>query len=90
MDARAAIDLPMRVKNPMDVFGQLAIFSLVCAGFPLVPVVIATDTDPEYPAHRRHRILLAMLSNKGVTQFWMREKMASASDRISPNLLIFE
>src|SRR5260370_42200722 len=73
----------------MNLPGQFAIFPLVSAWFPLAAVVIATDAHPKHAAHPAHRILLAQLCHQGITQSWLREKMASASDNISEHLLIF-
>lgn len=66
------------MKEPVDLPGQFAIFSLMSARFAMAPIVVATDTHLQHPAHGTHWIQLRMLLNKGITQLWLREKMASA------------
>jgi hypothetical protein len=83
MDAGTAIDLALGIKETMDLPGDFAIFSLVSAGFPPSPLIIATDADAKHAAHGAYWIELGMLGNERITQSWLREKMASASDRIS-------
>jgi len=85
----AAIDPSMGMKNARDLLRNLAIFSFMAAGFTPSPIIVAADADTEHSTHPADRILLRILGNKRITKLWVREKMASASDRISPNLLIF-
>jgi len=67
MYSRTAIDLPVLVKDAMDLFGQIAIFPLVGGRLALAPVIIPTHTHSQRSAQRRDRILLAVFSNEGIT-----------------------
>ncbi|HEY1352148.1 MAG TPA: hypothetical protein VGF67_21215 [Ktedonobacteraceae bacterium] len=62
----------------MDFSCSFAIFSLVCAGFTLSPVVRAAHTDGEHPTQHADGIPFRMLFQKEIPQTWLREKMASA------------
>jgi hypothetical protein len=53
------------------------------------PGIIATLGDLERLAEHRDRVVVALLGHERKAQSWLREKMPSASDRISPHLLIF-
>jgi len=86
----AAIDLTILQENRLDFGTKPGIFSLVVAHRSLARGVIATHRNLKHLAHQGHRILLLMLGNKLIFQAGTREKMPIASDRISPNLLIFE
>lgn len=66
LNPRAAIDLPIAVKDAMNLSGSFAIFSRVRTGFPFVPIVIATHRDAKDPAHRAHGIKRCMLCNKWI------------------------
>jgi hypothetical protein len=57
MKPRTLIHASKGVKEPVDLFGQFAIFSLMCTGFTLSPVVIPTNAHLKHPAHRTHGIL---------------------------------
>jgi len=66
MHARTAVDLPVFMKDAMDLPGQIAIFSLVGARLALLPVIVTTHTPPQRATQRRDRILLTVLSTKGI------------------------
>ena len=78
MNPRTAIHASKGMKETVDLSGQFAIFSLMCARFAVSPVVIPTHTDFQNPAHRAHRILASMLCNERIAQSGLREKMAKA------------
>ena len=61
MHPRTPIDLPVLVKDVMDLFGQFAIFSLVGARLALTPFIVAAHTYSQRAAQRRDRVLLAVL-----------------------------
>ena len=90
MNARAAIDLVMLQEDLLDVGAQTGIFSAMLARLSAAPSIIAALGDLQRLAEHRDRVVTAVLGNERKAQSWLREKMPSASDRISPNLLIFE
>jgi hypothetical protein len=67
MHPRTAIDLPVLVKDAMDLSGQFAIFPLVGAGLALTPFIVPTHTHSQRSAQRRDRILLAVFGNEWIT-----------------------
>lgn len=81
-----SIHLPMLMKDLGNLLGQFAIFSLMNTGFSTVPLIIAALTHLSRSAQDRDRILLLLLFNKGILYSGLREKMANASDRISPGM----
>jgi hypothetical protein len=78
VNAWAAVDLAIVLKNRLDFGGQPGIFSLVSTHGSLTRSVIATHRNLKNLAHQRHRILLLMLCNKLILQAGMREKMPIA------------
>lgn len=88
MHTGTPIHLPVLVKDPVDLFGQVAIFSLVGTRFSGAPLIIPTDTDSKRSAQRADRILLAVLGDEWITQSWLREKMAKAFFRMSRSCLV--
>lgn len=83
MNPGTAIHATKGMKETVDLAGQLAIFSLMGAGFAVAPIVIPADADLEDPAHGTHRIQLRMLCDEWITQSWLREKMDKAFFKIS-------
>ena len=83
MDSWTAIDLPVFVKDAMDLSGEFAIFSLMGARLALAPFIIPTHAHSQCAAQRRDRILLAVLGKEHITQDYWRQKMAKAVFKLS-------
>lgn len=83
MNAWTAIHLTMLLENRLDFRRKPRIFSLVSAGGPPEPGVIATHRNRKHLAHPRDRILVLMLGHKLLLHPWPREKMLIAFFTIS-------
>jgi hypothetical protein len=83
MNPRTPIDLTMIQEDLLNVGGQAGIFSAMVARLSVLPGIVAADRDLKRLAEHRNRVLVAVLSNERKDQGWVREKMPSASDKIS-------
>src|SRR5437867_974680 len=89
VNAWTAVDLAMVQENLLDFGCKLGIFSAMLAHRAVFPGIIAALGNLQCLAEQRDRIFVAVLCHELKLHSWLREKMPIASDRISPNLLIF-
>ena len=83
VDARTAIDATIQLRGDLNAGRDFAIFSLAWAQWTLFPRIEATQGDIERLTQNIQWILVPMFLNELKFQRTGREKMATASDRIS-------
>jgi hypothetical protein len=89
VNAGTARDLAVLQAPLLDLGCKPGICSAVLGGLPVLPGGRATLGNLQGLAEHGEGVLVAVLGHAVKFHRWPRAKMASASDRISPNLLIF-
>jgi hypothetical protein len=79
----AAVHPSIAVISGLNVFGELTIFSLVLTHRTLPPGVVSAHRHVERLAEQADWIHLSMVFDELKPHGWLREKMATASDKIS-------
>jgi hypothetical protein len=81
--AWAPINPSIGLECDVDLLCKDSIFSAMLTRFAFAPGIISADRYLKHIAHHCHRIFLLMIRHELIPYSWLREKMLTASDRIS-------